>query len=431
MPKEHESSEGYFLQVLPLHPVNRRCRLKSTIGAASLVFGTSMISAFGLLVPSGTEHFEVSVSAYLIHYTLLAGMSALMFGFLGKYSQKYGIRRFVIIGGIWATICILAMSSTTNVLVFYGFSVLHGIGWAGCTLIAATIVVNGWHVHKRRGTILGLVMACMGLGGLLWGLTLPAIVAGHGWTGGMRTLAMAAFIFLVLPGIFLIRNPPRTTATPQATVQGESPVLSLRATGFLAPVALLMVGAFALALDGGVVQVLPLLFQSGGVDAVKAGILLSCLAICGIVSKPVLGIIYDKLGLLGASVITGLAFILGFPWLTLATGFTSYLLIIPLISLALTTFTVMVPLVISDAVGPQRFSVVYGRVMMVCYLGLAVATPLWGLSFDLTGSFDPALISAAVLGTTGMVLLLIGFKKARQKTDQAIACTLHNGSKVE
>ena len=51
-------------------------------------------------------------------------------------------------------------------------------------------------------------MAGMGLGGLLWGLILPNIVASHGWAGGMRTLGLAAFVFLVLPGIFLIRNPP-------------------------------------------------------------------------------------------------------------------------------------------------------------------------------------------------------------------------------
>ncbi|MFF5792493.1 nitrate/nitrite transporter [Paeniglutamicibacter sp. NPDC012692] len=421
----------YSLHAVPLHPATRRDRLKSTIGAASLVFCTSMIGAFGLLVPSGTKHFDVSVSAYLIHYTLLAGVSALMFGFLGKYAQKYGIRRFVIMGGFWTTICIFAMSATTNIYVFYVFSMLHGIGWAGCTLIAATIVVNGWHVHKRRGSVLGIVMAFMGLGGLLWGLVLPAIVTEHGWAGGMRTLAIAAFILLVLPGIFLIRNPPSATTTSEIMAPRVSPVLSLRAAGLTAPVALLMIGAFALALDGGVVQVLPMLFQNSGVDAARAGILVSFSAICGIMSKPVLGIIYDKLGVRSASAIAGLAFIIGFPWLTLASGFTSYLVIIPLISLALTTFTVMVPMVISDAVGPQRFSVVYGRVMMVCYLGLAVATPLWGLSFDVTGSFDLALISAAAMGAIGMVILLIGFKKARQKSDRSIDVELPNGAAIE
>lgn len=431
MPKDQKSFVDYSLHAVPLHPATRRGRLKSTIGAASLVFCTSMIGAFGLLVPSGTKHFDVSVSAYLIHYTLLAGVSALMLGSIGKYSQRYGIRRFVLMGGIWTAICILAMSATTNIYVFYTLSALQGVGWAGCTLIAATIVVNGWHLHNRRASVLGLVMACMGLGGLLWGLILPAIVAEVGWVGGMRTLAMAAFIFLVLPGIFLIRNPPGPTTAPQTMLPEDSPARSLRGAGLVAPVALLMIGAFALALDGGVVQVLPLLFQNSGVDAVKAGILVSFLAICGIVSKPVLGIIYDKFGVRSASLVTGLAFILGFPCLTLVSGFTSYLIIIPMISLALTTFTVMVPMVISDAVGTPRFSVVYGRVMMFCYLGLAVATPLWGLSFDLTGSFDTALISAAVLGAIGMVVLLVGFKKTRQKTGHTIASTLHHGSKTE
>ena len=127
----------------------------------------------------------------------------------------------------------------------------------------------------------------------------------------------------------------------------------------------------------------------------------------------------------------GLAFVIGFPWLAQAAGFTSYLVIIPLISLALTTFTVMVPMVISDAVGAARFSGVYGRVMMVCYLGLAVATPLWGLSFDLGGSFDPALIGAGALGALGMLVLLAGFKKARYVSTHSISARSPIGAKPE
>ena len=60
----------------------------------------------------------------------------------------------MILGGTLTTICILAMSATTNIYVFYAFSALQGIGWAGCTLVAATIVVNGWHIHDGAARFL-------------------------------------------------------------------------------------------------------------------------------------------------------------------------------------------------------------------------------------------------------------------------------------
>ncbi len=267
MPEEQKTSVDYSLHAVPLHPATRRDRLKSTIGAASLVFCTSMIGAFGLLVPSGTKHFDVSVSAYLIHYTLLAGVSALMLGSIGKYSQRYGIRRFVLMGGIWTAICILAMSATTNIYVFYTLSALQGVGWAGCTLIAATIVVNGWHLHNRRASVLGLVMAGMGLGGLLWGLILPAIVAGV-WVGRRHAYTGDGSVhFPGPPGALPHQKSSGATTAPQTMLPADSPARSLRGAGLVFPVALLMIGAFALALDGGVVQVLPLLFQNSGVDA--------------------------------------------------------------------------------------------------------------------------------------------------------------------
>lgn len=413
MTENNDVSEELSLHTVPLHPRVRGARLKSTIGAACLAFCVSFIVAFGLLVPSGTKHFDISVSAYLIQYTLLAAVSGLCFGLVGKLTPKYGIRRLVIIGGSITAISIFAMSLTTNLFVFYLFAALNGVGWAGCTLMAATIIVNGWHVHKRRGSVLGLVLAGNAVGGTLWGLVMPRIIAALGWSGGMQALAFAAVILMVFPGVFLITNPPVTTAQRLDTALTASKLPSLRAAGLLLTVALLVLGTFALSLEGGSIQILPTLFQNRGIDPVTAGIFVSMYALGGVVTKPLFGFIYDKFGPRGASFSAWLAFMIGFPWLAVATAEISYFFIIPLISLALTTYTVMVPLVVSDAVAPERFANVYGKVLMVGSLGIAIATPLWGLTFDLTGSFDLALYGAAVLGTLGMVTLLVGRHKGR------------------
>lgn len=395
-----------------LSPRFRRDRLTSTIGAACLTFCVSFVVAFGLLVPSGTEHFGISVSAYLIQYTLLTGVSGLCFTLVGRLTARFGIRRLIIIGGIITTLSIYAMSLTSNLYVFYFFAALHGIGWAGCTLMAATIVVNGWHLHERKGSVLGLVLAGNAVGGVVWGLLIPAVVAHFGWSGGMQTLAIASLLMLVLPGVVLIKNPPVIAQQKR----GESPARlpSLRSAGLIATVLLLALGTFCLALEGGTIQILPTLFENRGIDATMAGLFVSIYALGGILTKPLFGFLYDRLGHRGAATAAGMAFLIGFPWLALSTNETSYFIIVPLISLALTTFTVMVPLIISDAVASERFADIYGIVMTVGSLGLAIATPLWGLSYDLTGTFTIALFAASGLGTLGMALLLLGRHRGRR-----------------
>lgn len=410
------------LLTVPLAPRLRRDRLTSTIGATCLTFCVSFVIAFGLLVPSGAQHFGVSVSAYLVQYTLLAGVSGLCFALVGKLVPKVGIRNLIIIGGSITTLSILAMSLSTNLYVFYGFAALHGVGWSACTLVAANIVINGWHLHKRKGTVMGLVLTGNAVGGVVWGFVIPLVVANFGWVGGMQLLALVAGLMMVVPGILLIKNPP-TAIAARHTGSNPKKLPSMRAAGFGTVMMLLMIGTFALSLEGGSIQILPTLLEDRGLDAARTGMLVSIYAIGGIITKPLFGYLYDKIGANRATFVALLAFVIGFPWLAVTQSGLSYFMIIPLIALALTTFTVMVPLVVADAVGQARFPDAYGQTMTIGSLGLAIAAPLWGLIFDVTGSFNPALFAAAILGSAGLILLLIARRNGRKKLAATINIT--------
>lgn len=414
-----DRTEIHPLLTVPLAPRLRRDRLTSTIGATCLTFCVSFVIAFGLLVPSGTKHFGISVSAYLVQYTLLAGVSGLCFALVGKLVPRIGIRNLIILGGTITTLSMLAMSLSTNLYVFYFFAALHGVGWSACTLVAANIVINGWHLHKRKGTVMGLVLSGNAVGGVVWGFVIPPVVQAFGWAGAMQMLALVAGLMMVAPGILLIKNPPTTISGRQPNSQ-QRKLPSMRGAGFGAVMMLLMFGVFALSLEGGSIQVLPTLLQDRGIDATRAGMLVSIYAIGGIITKPLFGYLYDKAGANRATFVALLAFVIGFPWLAVTQSDLSYFMIIPLIALALTTFTVLVPLVVGDAVGQTHFPDAYGQTMTIGSLGLAIATPLWGLVFDLTGSFNPALIAAAILGSTGLLLLLAARRSGRKQLAKAI-----------
>jgi nitrate/nitrite transporter NarK len=307
-------------------------------------------------------------------------------------------------------------------MVFYLLSVPLGIGWAGCTSLAANTIVIGWHVHERRGTILGIVAAATGLGGFLWGLLFPPVIAALGWQGGLLTIALLVGAFAVLPGIFLISNPPKA-AVKAATATGTPRRAKLLAGGIAAVVILLTVAAAIFGLEAAFANIMPAVFAADGIDLAAAGLLVSLYSVCGLLAKPLLGYLHDRFGIHATLALLSAAYVIGLPGMALfsGNGLTPYFFILPLAALALATPTIALPLVTVQSVGRARFPVIYGTVISGLWIGLAFGAPAWGLSFDLTGSYNVALVLAGLAGLTGIALSLVAIRAGRRAQTRTTA----------
>mgnify|MGYP003514998375 FL=1 len=181
----------------------------STVAAFGAIMTSSTPVAMGFLVIPGAEHFGVTTGQFLIYFTLFLFTSALMFSVTGRLMTRFGIRIVLIIGGIISAAAWVAMAFAPNIYMFYFFAFLMGIGASGNNLLPAKSLIMGWHVHKRRGTVLGLAATGAAFGGLLIGLIFPPIMLAGGFVGGALGISAMIVVCSVLTGLFLAKNPPR------------------------------------------------------------------------------------------------------------------------------------------------------------------------------------------------------------------------------
>ncbi|MEZ5111757.1 MAG: MFS transporter [Microbacteriaceae bacterium] len=392
----------------------RRHRATSTIGAFGAIMTSSTPVAMGFLVLPGSEHFGVTAGQFLIYFTLFLFTSAVVFGFTGRLIARFGVRGVLTVGGIIMSAAWVGMAYSPNIYVFYVFAFFMGIGASGSNLLSANTIVMGWHVHKRRGTVVGIVATGGAFGGMLIGFIFPSIMAAGGYVGGALGIAGMTFICSVLTGLFLVKNPPRAgeenAAEEVASATKAERKLALKGFGWT--VLLLAAASFLFSLEGAFGSVQAAIYPSFGIDLATAGLMISFYSICGIIAKPLLGFMHDKMGMKPLFVAMTILYILGLPALALSLqlglNLTFPLLAIAAISLSIPG--VIIPLIAVNAAGHERFPLMYGFMLAGTFTGLGLAAPAWGVVYDITGEFGFAMYAGGVAGLIGLLFAYIGLK---------------------
>ena len=391
----------------------KRQRAMSTVGAFGAIMTSSTPVAMGFLVIPGSEHFGVTKAQFLIYFTLFLVTSALMFSVTGRIMSRFGIRIVLIIGGLISSLAWVAMAFAPNIYVFYFLAFIMGIGASGNNLLPAKSLIMGWHVHKRRGTVLGIVATGAAFGGLIIGFIFPKIMEAGGFVGGAIGVGVMVFICSVVSGVLLVRNPPRAGEENADEEALETTTKSDRKSaikGFGFTIVLLAIGSFLFSLEGAFGSMQAAVYPSFGIDLASAGLMISFYSICGIVAKPLLGILHDKLGIKPLFIVLVVLFIMGLPALALSLqlGLNLTYPILAIAAISLSIPGVIIPLVAVNAAGHQRFPSVYGFMLTGSFIGTGLGAPAWGLVFDLTGNFTLAMYAGGALGLTGLLLAYIG-----------------------
>ncbi len=401
--------------ITPAQRRYRRNRALSTVAAFGAIMTSSTPVTMGFLVIPGSEHFGVTTGQFLIYFTLFLLTSAALFGFTGRLISRVGVRIVLIIGGIISALAWVGMAFAPNIYVFYIFAFIMGVGASGNNLLPANTLITGWHVHKRRGTVLGIAATGAAFGGMIIGFVFPGVMASGGFVGGALGIGLMIFICSTLTGIFLAKNPPRAGEEhADDSIEAVSKDQRKAAIkGFGLTVVLLAIAGFLFSLENAFNTVQAAVYTTFGIDLATAGLMISFFSLCGIAAKPLLGFMHDKMGMKALFVALVILYILGLPALALSMqlglNLTFPILVIAAISLSVPT--VILPLVAVNAAGRERFPIIYGFMLTGSFAGTGIGVPLWGVVFDLTGSFSFAMYAGGVGGLIGLGLAFYGLRR--------------------
>ncbi len=167
------------------------------------VFLTPLLDEFGWTRAMTSGAFSLAM--------LMEGLGGI---FMGRLTDKVGPRVVMTTCGFLLGAGYALMSevvSLWHLYLYYGL--IAGFGLSG-TYVSLISTVAKWF-HKRRGSMIGIVMAGTGLGSLIVTPVANGLILSQGWRRSYLILGIIAVVVIVVTSQFLRKNPPGyNQATP-------------------------------------------------------------------------------------------------------------------------------------------------------------------------------------------------------------------------
>lgn len=382
-------------------------------------------NAAGIMVPAVLGDLHFSQGGFMLYFTIQGLCMTAALPIAGKLLSKVSMRVLVSVGMAVAALAFASMGQFHAEWQWYVAGAVLGVAMAFAFLLPAPVMIGNWF-KKKAGLAMGIAMACSGIGGAVMNLLGGALIQSLGWRAAYAVLAAIAAA-LVLPFSLLVMrykpadprdaygaDEPATTAgatdgKPEAA-EGVSAARAVRSLAF----ACVFLFAGLVALESAFLQLMPTYAGTVGLAAVAA-FLPSIAMVSNIVGKLVLGWLVDAAGPRNAT-LCGLGVgIAAFALLLLSNGS------VPLVMAGAALFgvftamvTVNVPLIVRSAFGSKDYSVLFSYVSMGTSLIASLGMSLYGILYDVFGSYDPSLMLCIGASAAAAVLVVAGMAAAQR-----------------
>lgn len=363
------------------------------LSAAGMVASTYSLVAVPLY-----QEFEPSRMVLMLTMTVMAGASAVLMPILGTVMDRFSVRKLMIAGGLLLAAGYAAISVATS---FNQILVIFGVLFAPANVligpVAATVLLSRWF-ERNRGRALGFAIAGIAAGGFVFPMIIQGLLDSHQWREALQLLAIVIAVWTV-PAAFLVVDRPQDRGLhPDGASEPSEQARKEMAREPISVMAILRDPAFwmiavtvAIVTSGmkGMVTNLAPLAIDNGIKASDAAFLVSIYAGCGFIAKMAFAALSDRMGprLLMFASLGGFA--VGIACLTQAhLGYGMIALGVAIIGLfggmMVPTESYLAPRVFGQRAVGRVMGVLSGTILVA----LLATPPLFGLIFDLTGSYQ-------------------------------------------
>jgi MFS family permease len=238
-------------------------------------------------------------------YTIAAASTAIFGVLFGRVADLRGVRSLTVLGAVTMAACLLLLSKITALWQLYLLFAVFGAFGHAALYVPLTASVAHWFT-ANRGLAVGIASVGSALGLAITPLIASAIIAESSWRDAWLYLGVG-YLFLAIPLVLLVRNPPAASATPasgQSNISNDEAPYPIRARE-----ALLWVCSAAIfcciCMSVPMIHV-PSLVSDLGIDAKTAASVLSVMMFAGAIGRVVFGQIMDRFGPLMAYMLASL-----------------------------------------------------------------------------------------------------------------------------
>jgi MFS family permease len=368
--------------------------MRLMITLALMTVSASGMYVVPVIMPEVQAGFGVARADASLPYTLLMvgfGLGGIL---MGRLAARFGVTVPLLIGAAGLGLGYIAAAMTGSI---WTFALAHGllIGLLGCSATFAPLLADTslWFV-KRRGIAVAVCASGSYVGGAIWPPVVQHFVATDGWRHTYIGLGIFSFVSMTALALLMRRRPP--LAVPAAARANSSAMQGKLPFGMGPGKAQLMlcIAGVACCTAMAMPQVHIVSYCTDlGYGPARGAEMLSLMLACGIVSRLISGVICDRIGglrtLLLGSTLQAIALVMFLPF----NGMVSLYLISALFGLFQGGIVPSYAIIVREYFEPKEAGARVGTVIMATMLGMALGGWMSGKVFDLTGSYQAAVIN--------------------------------------
>lgn len=345
----------------------------------------------------------------------------------GRLTDRIGPRLVITACGLLFGLGYWLMSQVSAVWQLYlFFGVIAGVGSSG-GMIPLSSTVGRWFL-KRRGLMMGIVMAGLGIGTVIGPPMATWLISNHGWRTAYVILSIIILVCIVVSAQFLKRDPAQMKLLPygeaeatskNAVRQNPNPGardFSLNEAIKTKQFWMLLVMSFSILLTLLIIMVHMVPYVTDiGISTTIAASVISVLGIAIILGQLSMGTIADRIGsklslIIGFALLAAALFFL----LTAKGGWALYLFA-ALFGLGQGGLAALLPLATAELFGLSSHGAIFGIIIFGGTVGGTIGPVLAGWIFDIYDSYSLAFIIMAILAVVALVLTFWVKKAPRSK----------------
>lgn len=386
--------------------VIRISQYRPAAGAFLLMMAMALTTtALSFFVTPVCDALVLGRGSFTVYYSLMTASGALAAPFLGQRIHKSGVRRIVAISAVWVSAALAAFSFCSRLWMFYGVGAFLGVFGTACVSLCATVIVQQAYSGDGSARILGVVMAGSGVGGMLVSLMIPLVMNAVGWRWSYRLVAVM-WLILVLSAFVLLGKQTAKASGGQSPASGEG---MTRAQAFRSPALyLLILVMLLLSAACGIQQQIPSVLAGYGFADSRISAMVSFFTVMLALGKIGQGMLYARIGAVKGGMAVVLIFALSFLVLPIPA------LVWPglaALAVGMGSVTTLMPLLTRNVFGTREYAAIWSILSTVSNVGALAATPLFGMAYDISGSYGAAMRMTAAVLVIALVLLVICFRK--------------------
>jgi MFS family permease len=179
-----------------------------------MAFGGCVLYSYGVFLPEMSAELSTNRSILSAPYGLQGLICGLMGPIIGISVARFGPRRNIMVGNLVSGCSLIGMFFITEVWHIYILFILLGFAIGFGTFNPCTTVANNWFI-RRRSLAVSLVVAAIGLGGLIFPMLISWLISRVGWRWSWAALGSVYILLaVIMPGILIRDNPEDMGQTP-------------------------------------------------------------------------------------------------------------------------------------------------------------------------------------------------------------------------